>query len=36
MIISFMQGGLPWDQLNGDIFVKQRRKDIIKMQEETL
>jgi hypothetical protein len=35
IIISFLQGGLSWDQLNGDVSVKQRRKDIRKMQEDT-
>jgi hypothetical protein len=35
MLISFLQGGLPWDHPNGDVSVKQRRKDIRKAQEET-
>lgn len=35
MLISFLQGELPWDQPSSDVSVKQRRKDIRKVQEET-
>lgn len=35
MLVSFLHGELPWDQPGSELSVKQRRKEIRKIQEET-